>query len=259
LKGLVKNPRLKFISGSEVEGGYIYTDVDGVKTRFCGLLRILESVCYPTYDYDKAIKSAPIPKRYKMKTGLKQPWHGRKRGKFAHDSVRLLVNGGEGAREAMYGTQRSENADHFIASLKHKELRPLIAEYIVYEEQLRIASGIDLVCITSKHKQSRLSLIELKVFCNGFEHSNDNLKNPPSLRHLSNCALHQAFLQLAFYRRMIEVQHPDVKIGTCYVAQETQTDTHYHRLPDEFVAASGDILACVFECRYRQLVDKAGS
>jgi hypothetical protein len=253
----VKNdPRLSFISGSEVEGGYVYTDLEGTKTRFCGLLKILQAVCYPTYDYKDAIQSAPIPKRFKKKTGLSRPWQGQKRGKFAHDSVRLLVNGGEEAREAMYGSQRSDNADHFIRSLKLKGLQPLVAEYIVYEEQVRLASGIDLLCMTNKKKGSLLSLIELKVFCNGFQHSNDNLKNPPSLRHLSNCALHQAFLQLAFYRRMVEVQHPEAKIGTCYVVQETQTDTHYHRLPDEFIAASADIVALVFEHRYDQLVAK---
>lgn len=244
---------MNHIAESSVEGCYVYTDVNGVKTNFCGLTKLLASVCYPSYDYQKSLSSAPIPKNLKQKTGLTRPWQGQARGRLAHDQVRALVNGGEHARSAVFGAQRSENADNFIASLDAKKLKPLVAEYIVYSEDVRLASGIDLLCMTNKERGSKLVLIELKNFCNGFEHSNDNLKNPPQLRHLSNCPLHQAFLQLAFYRHMVASQHPNVEIGSCYVVQETQTYTKFYRLPAEFVDAAPSVVQCIFEARLAHL------
>lgn len=231
----------------------MYTDVNGKSTNFCGLTRLLAEVCYPTYDYKRALSSAPIPAALKQRTGLKRPWHGQARGRLAHEQVRALVNGGEQARSAVFGAQRSDNADNFIASLRTKQLRPLVAEYIVYSEEARLASGIDLLCMTTKERGSRLVLIELKNFVNGFEHSNGALANPPALRHLSNCALHQAFLQLAFYRHMVATQHPTVALGSCYVVQETPEYTKFYRLPQEFIDAAPALVQCVFEARFAHL------
>jgi hypothetical protein len=250
---MLRDPRLLHIAESSIEGGFTYTDIEGTATKFCGLLKILSDVCYSDYDFKDALKRAPIAKRFKLKTGLRRPWQGQRRGKLVHDQVRAIVNGGDVARDAMFGTQRSENADHIIASLQTKNLRPLVAEYIVYDEALRLASPIDIVCVTTKKTGSKLCLIEVKNWSNGFTHANGHLQNPPSLRHLNNCALHQAFLQLAFYRRLVEIQHPLLEIGACYVVQETQTYTKYYRLPDEFVKASAELLACVAEYRHRQL------
>ena len=250
---MLRDPRLNHISECSVEGGFVYTDVEGAKTKFCGLLKILAEICYPDYDYKDALRHAPIEKRFRLKTGLRRPWQGQRRGKLVHDQVRAIVNGGVAARDAIFGRQRSENAEHIIASLKTKQLRPLVAEYIVYDERIRLASPIDIVCVTTKKSGSKLSLIEVKNWSNGFTHANGHLKNPPSLRHLNNCALHQAFLQLAFYRRLVEMQQPGLEIGPCYVVQETQSYTRYYRLPDEFVRASVELFDCVANHRSRQL------
>ena len=254
IKEVLKNPRLQFISASSVYGGYIYTDAEGRQTKFCGVTKILDAVFYPDYDYKEAMKLAPIPRRFKMRTGLTRPWQGQRRGRLVHDQVRALINGGEAARAAMFGNQRSTNAEFFIASLAKKGLRPLTAEYPIYIESLRLASEIDTLALGTKKKGSRVSLIELKNFSNGFTHSNGHLRNVPELAHLSNCPLHQAFLQLAFYRYVFHAQNPDVALGPAYVAQETQEYTKYFQLPREFIRASNAIFARVSEYRLAQFM-----
>jgi hypothetical protein len=258
VKEVLKNPRLQFISASSVYGGYVYTDVDGAQTKFCGVTKILEEVFYPDYDYKAAMRSAPIPRRFKLKTGLTRPWQGQRRGRLVHDQVRALVNGGEAARTAMFGNQRSENAEFFIASMAKKGLHPLTAEYPIYIESLRLASEIDTLAIGTKKAGSKVSLLELKNFNNGFTHSNGHLRNLPVLAHLSNCPLHQAFLQLAFYREVFRHQNPFVALGPAYVVQVTQTYSKYYRLPKEFVRAASAIVARVSAHRMTQMLVRAG-
>jgi hypothetical protein len=259
VKEVLKSPRLQFISASSVYGGYVYTDVDGAQTKLCGVTKILEEVFYPDYDYKAAMRSAPIPRRFKLKTGLTRPWQGQRRGRLVHDQVRVLINGGEAARAAMFGNQRSENAEFFIASMAKKGLRPLTAEYPIYIESLRLASEIDTLAIGTKKAGSKVSLLELKNFSNGFTHSNGHLRNLPALAHLSNCPLHQAFLQLAFYRHVFRLQNPFVELGPAYVVQETQTYTKYYRLPKEFLRASTAIVARVSAHRMAQMLGRASA
>jgi hypothetical protein len=253
IKSFLDHPRLKCIAASSVFGGYVLTDADGSQIKCCGITRILEQLFYPDYDYKEALRSAPIPARFKLRTGLTRPGQGQKRGRLVHDQVRVLINGGEEAREAMFGSQRSHNAENFIRSMQVKGLQPLVAEYPIAVKELRMATEIDTICVTSKETGQKISLIELKNFSNGFVHSNGKLRNLPRLAEWSNCPLHQAFLQLALERYIFAWQNPRVVLGSCYVVQETETFSKYFKLPAKVIRASAQIFECIAAHRMAQL------
>jgi hypothetical protein len=220
-----------------------------LSTKFCGITRILGELFYPTYDYKEAMRSAPTPARFKVRTGLTRPGQGQRRGRLVHDQVRVMINGGEAARAAMFGNQRSAHAKHFIRSLRAKKIKPLVSEYAIYVEELRMATEIDTVGL----KDGKVSLIELKNYSNGFTHSNGNLINMSTLVEWSNCPLHQAYLQLALERYIFVVQNPTVPMATCYVVQVTEEFTKYFKLPQQIIEASAELFERVAAYRVSQL------
>jgi len=215
--------------------------------RYSGLRRHLERVCYPDYDYKRAMRTCPQSAGQKRATGLSRPWHGTSRSKLIHDQMRLLVNGGgERALRAAYGTQ-AITCDHlvrFFDALRRKGLRPALAEFADFYDEYRLASAIDLMCVSER--TGEVSLVEIKVGGeNYFNRATGPLKQPRSLRGHNNSPLNQAFLQLLFYRKMITDHYPELRVGSCYVAQLCTDEVCFYRLPAAFVAAQCDLLECV--------------
>jgi hypothetical protein len=215
---------------------------------FKGLTRLLRQVCFPDYDYRRAKRLAgPTPRSLKRSTGLRRPWQGRSRGALGHEQVRIAVNAGEEAVGALLtGHGRLDIADDFLASLKHKHLRPITAEFIDFYEDWGVATGIDLLCMTTaENRHGADLLVPLEVKFGGenyFFDATGPLRAPRRLvGAYNNSPLNQAFLQLAFARQMLVDHYPFVTLGPAYVAQVRQNDTVYYRLPDNITEAASDI------------------
>jgi len=215
--------------------------------RVSGLRKHLERVCYPDYDYKRAMATCPQHSGQKRATGLSRPWHGTARGKLVHEQMRLLVNGGgESALRAVYGHQAvtCDHLERFFRALRRKKLRPALSEFADFYDEFSVASAIDLICVSEK--TGALSLVELKVGGeNYFRRSTGALQKPASLRKYNNSPLHQAFLQLLFYRKMLHDHYPELRLGSCYVAQLCTDEVCFYRLPADFVAAQDELIACV--------------
>jgi hypothetical protein len=156
------------------------------------------------------------------------------------------------------------SADDCLKSLKRKHLRPLVAEFFFYYDECGLASGVDLLCVTTesnRHGAELLVPIELKWGAdNTFNNSTGPLFRPLALAtEYNNSPKHQAFLQLAFYRQMLIDHYPEVKLGPAYVAQVRNVDTVYHPLPLAFIDSGKAIKAFVFEQRYKELIEKANA
>lgn len=227
--------------------------------RYCGVTRLLRQVCCPTYDYKLALAAAGLPKDARVKTGLRSAFQGRTRGELAHKQACVIVNSSgpdqaHAALSAAFGPERSLNAFNMLASLPHRGLRPVVAEFVDYYESVRMASAIDLLCVD---RRGRLVLIEMKNGGdNTFFDSNDTLKAPHQLRHRGNSQFVQACLQLALYRQMIVDHYPHVPLGKCYVVQVRHTDTLYHVLPSEFVDAGAALRDALLARRAAKLKPK---
>lgn len=260
---MIESERASQISEGHIGGGFIVkAERNGkpVKLRYCGLLDTMRSACFPNYNYKKARAAADLPAAMQSRTGLARPWHGIQRGRLLHNQVRAYVNaGGERAVKGMFGGNKRDFslAREFLESLHHFNLTPLKAEFADFYEYIALASSVDLLCLHTNPKtgEDTLSLVEIKTgYENTFQDSTGPLKAPESLRaKYNNSPLTQAFLQLAFYRQMIQHHYPRIPIGPCYVIQVRAADTVYHKLPSDIIAASGDLLACVSEVRLREL------
>ena len=215
--------------------------------RFRGLTRILKEVCYPKYDYRRAMRLCPQNSANKRSTGLSRPWHGTARGRLVHDQLRLLVNGGgDRALRAVYGAmaQPSGHVRRFLDALARKRLSPVVAEFADFYDELGLASAIDVICVSQR--TGAVVLVEVKVGGeNYFRRADGPLAQPPILRGFNNCPLHQAFLQLLFYRKMLVDHYADLQIGSCYVAQLCTDEVCFYRLPDEFISAQDELFACM--------------
>lgn len=215
--------------------------------RFRGLRRTLKAACFPDYDYKRSLRVCPQFAGQKKATGLSRPQEGAARGKLVHDQLRLLVNGGGmAAIRAAYGANAGpcRELKSFLDALEYKGFVPVLSEFSDFYSQHGIASAIDLVVMS--RKTGKVELIELKVGGdNYFRRSSGPLRAPAELRHLNNCPLNQAFLQLAFYRKMVTDHYTDLEIGSCYVAQVTMSGVDFCRLPDVFIRAQTGLLACV--------------
>lgn len=211
-----------------------------------GIRRILKRRCFSNYDYKKSLRACPQNSGQKQNTGLQRPWHGTRRGKLVHDQIQLIVNGGERALRAAYGSQAlpSDYTAKLLEALRKKGLIPVVAEFSDFYEDLRIASAIDLLCYSSK--SGELCPIEIKVGGdNYFRRDSGSLQNPPSLRSFNNCPLHQAYLQLLFYRGMLVHHYPQFAIGSCYVMQIRSNGVDKFKLPQSFIDAQDELLACL--------------
>lgn len=244
--------RAHSIVEGHIGGGFIVTlPGSEKKLRYCGLLDTLRAACYPKYDFSRARSAAKIPKAQLLKTGLSRPWHGRQRGDLVHKQLRAAVNVGRDAIRGMY-KRETPLVTQFLASLRAKRLEPVQSEFADYFEHLQLASAFDLLCtrVNLATGREQLVIVELKCgYDNGFRDGVGPLKNPPELRHYNDSPLTQAYLQLAFYRLMVERHYPAVDIGPCYVAQVTNTKTVYYRLPDDIVNASNSLLSFVGAAR----------
>jgi len=256
---MLRSPRAASIVEGHIGGGFVVTPPgDTRKLRFCGLLDTLKAACYRDYSFRKARSAAGTPAALKVRTGLARPSHGRNRGRVVHQQVRVAINaGGVRAVHALYRSMTPQAAALF-RSFDLKRLEPVYAEFADYYEQLSLASAIDLMCVRRDPETGRESLVLLEVktgYDNGFRSGTGPLKAPASLKSkYNNSPLNQAFLQLAFYRKMIERNYPTVRLGSAYVVQLLSSGAVvYHRLPEDIVRASDELLACVAKLRLGRL------
>lgn len=265
---MLEGPRARSITQGHVGGGYVVSTSDGKKLRFCGLLDCLRATCFPDYDYQKARATASTPAALRHSTGLARPWHGVQRGRQIHDEVRAYINaGGAAAVSGMFhntsgvGGVAKSLASCLLDALKQCGLTPVRSEFCVYYEQVSLASAIDLLCTYVDKETGRLMLSVVEIKC-GFENdfllATGPLRAPPSLSaRYNNSPLTQAYLQLAFYRQMVQHAYPGVPIGVCYVAKVGTRDTTLYPLPNDIIGAANDLVAHVAATRLRQLAGDA--
>lgn len=246
-------------NGSRGEGRWV---------RMQGLLQHLETTFYPTYNYNTALRAplplgnapgcvAPVrlaPARGTLPFERRVRGRGRGRGRIA-PSTRGLVTGSRvdaaltrltndqyrqparaaaaaGAAAAAIAAPRSVEEELVGLTLQATTAwgwRSLYAQFNVAFPQLLIGTKIDSLYCDEKN---RLILVEHKT---GYENyltlGNDRMAGP--LRDLSNCPLHQHFLQLGFELLALE-RLWGVEVHAAFVVQTTRSGVVPHPLPEWF-------------------------
>jgi hypothetical protein len=187
-----------------------------------GLLPSLKRVFWPDYQY--------IPTKYGGNTGVRSSFEGRMRGTLVHDQIRSYIN------ESEKDFLKKHETLHFytkkaIIAMKEWELRPIAAEFIIYDEDAKIATSIDALCIDKNYD---LVIIDWKC---GYDHfimrATCTMKGPLENKY-SDCPLHQAYLQVLMNKVILEKFY-GINVNKCYVVQITKDGISNFSPPSDFI------------------------
>ena len=118
-----------------------------------GLLPTLRKFFWRNYDYVK------VPSTFAKKTGVRGPRHGINRGQYVHEQFRLYFNQKKYVFKKIY-QKKHPFVRRGIQKLKLLKLKPIIAELLVYDSVLELATNIDLVCLNAT---GNIVVVEWKV------------------------------------------------------------------------------------------------
>ncbi len=164
---LLNHPRNNRITG--VTGaGFLVLSEDGSKSlQYTGLLKPLAATLWPQELTLKPIKggkkkktSATLLGSDRRHRNAQMAATGRMRGLIIHQQILDLVIMGVEAFHRKHQQAAHPWADSVLRLLINHGLRPLIAEKCVFDDDLKIATAIDLVCVD---KSGELHFIELKT------------------------------------------------------------------------------------------------
>jgi len=132
-----------------------------------------------------------------------------KHGKIVDDEISFLATHGlEKLRKSKHCKGKLENLDrctyNLLLFLKKKMWKPVLAQFPIYSSEFRLATAIDLICVSMDGTQ-QLILLELKATLNQddstYRHQ-DRTMAPPLDRVYNSYANHHQ-LQLALMWRML--------------------------------------------------------
>jgi ATP-dependent exoDNAse (exonuclease V) beta subunit len=117
-------------------------------------------------------------------------------GNFAHNAIERWVN-----KERLLRGQK-EYVDLVKMVLKNEDLSPIRAEFVVYDERIKKASPIDLLCT---NKEGRLVVVDIKTYEKGVEWTGykDACMQYP-LHDLSDANYYHTSLQTSIYIKWLK-------------------------------------------------------
>lgn len=240
---LLQNDRCSLVATHYANGGKKYYSVKQrvlingtveklISRKFGGLTDRLRTVFYPDTS-DNPIEKSKRNKELGGRKPLINPSvghvHARPCSKTGAEHGTMVHNQFEKITKIMtqsgrfdYYQKQNEDLDpcveSFIDTCIAKKWFPLRSEFIVYDEDLKIATAIDLILVDIVNW--KLIVIEFKT---GFEyeeygiHPND-VKFDEPLDDLTNCPLNRHFLQLVTMLIILEKKY-DTKIQEGYVVR----------------------------------------
>jgi len=186
---LHNHPRNKHISFDKESHTYMYKDEE-----FQGITSLIGRYTKP-FDRDKVSKS------YGRKHGMSQNevlslWQSdQEYGNNLHDAVEDYINDG------VLHPDFEEELENFQAAMDQYKLKPIAAEFVIYDEDIKRASMIDVVC----EKDGKIVIVDTKTMKNGIKmRSFRGRKMVYPLNHLYDNNYWKYCLQVTTYKDWME-------------------------------------------------------
>lgn len=150
---LQKHPRNQHISFDKDSHTYTYKG-----EQFDGITSWISN-------YTKPFDKQKISKAYGRKHGMSQDevlslWQSdQEYGNNLHDSVEEYINTGA------IDPEFEEEIENFQAAMDQYGLKPIAAEFLIYDEAVKRASMVDVVC----EKDGKIVIVDLKTMKNGIK------------------------------------------------------------------------------------------
>ncbi len=229
---------------------FYYSDLDETYHILSGLLPVLKLIYWPDFEMKEIIKK---PKTYQSRKGTRRKkdqqfpiliqktqkekkrgrYYGLIRGTEVHQELRDFIEMDERSFRKKYPVihEYTRRILLFISAMKWI---PFIAEFNVFDEQLRIGTSIDMVCLC--RATGKVIFLEFKT---GYKDYFNNFTSymHHSMNKLTNSPYHQAHLQL-ICSVLLVMKHHRIRDDEfeMYVVRIDETGLNPHKISNQFLS-----------------------
>lgn len=220
------NLRVKYAGGC-----FFSLDARGKWQRCTGLLPRIRDAFFPDFDIKKAIRSARRAGVRKTASHGKGRHYGSIRGTETHEQLRALVELDRVAFRRRYPVihEYTRQIMHFIM---RQNWRPLVAEFALADEALRLGTAFDMVCLSAEDK---LVFLEFKTGYDGYFKAASGPMHG-ALAELDNSHYSQAHVQLMTAVMLLAKSHGLLPSELeMYVVLVNDTMLSPHKINNDFL------------------------
>jgi hypothetical protein len=198
IEAIKEHPRNEFISFNEKEHTYHYSCGDR-NEYFGGVTSLIGNYTKP---FDPSIASYIAYRDGITEQAVLDSWdRARNYGNYVDFVIGNYINGVD---------MDVPEVKMFKRAMAEKKLTPVISEWIVYDEEINTASGIDVVAVD---EEGKLVIIDLKSMEKDIKyHGYKGAKMSYPLETLEDSKYYKQALQVGLYRYWIE-KHYDLPIS----------------------------------------------
>lgn len=198
---ILKHPRNKHISFDKEKHTYSYKG-----EKFNGVTKWIGSYCKP-FDREGMSKVMAY-KEGKTQEEILQLWSDlNEYGNEVHDIIEDWINlGTDSDREELTNTK---------IALEELELEPIKGEFVIYDEDIKRASPIDIL---AKNSDGKLVIVDTKTMFKPIRYFGyKNARMKPPLHHLPDSAYYKYCLQTNIYRKWLVEKYKADVADTSYI------------------------------------------
>jgi hypothetical protein len=223
-------------------------------TPLAGLLKYLQGIYYPTYEYNKATQTgtAPLPVTTFQSEPKRSSGNRRKDG-LAHGSkvdeqitrtvilfrkhdlnMRIFY---DGAYRRTHPTVTAEvkaacsnlstDTQSFWMAMRHAKLTPIATQVPVRHPSIKIATAVDVVTLNA---DNQIVLLEIKSGAVHYLYHTTGARMSAPFNMVTDCVANQHFLQLLFTTEMYKYTYPTHKLGPSLLIRLTDMDVQGYGL-----------------------------
>jgi hypothetical protein len=185
--------------------------------KYRGITHLLKKVFWPDYNFKKA--QAPGPVGVGNSKYVKGPTSC-KRGTLVDMQISQIISG-----QPVTGKLHALTAVAFKA-LKAGNLTPVASQVVVYDQTLRLATAVDILC---QNKEGTSVVVELKC-SSDFKYSAYNACMKHEFKHISNSISNQHIAQTLVTRELFERTYGTRALA--YILKVNQRGAFWIRVPE---------------------------
>jgi len=232
-----------------------YCPEDGVKEkRFRGLRDLLSKTFWSDYVYSRD--------KYSESTGVSSNLEGIERGILVHKQLRDYTNMKLEDFKKKYNinfNKKPPTSDlhpftmQAISVMREWKLKPIIAEFIVYDTSFMIATGVDMLCL---NQNGSLISIDWKCGMDGYISKSSGMMNGPLADYLSNSPLNQAYIQKTIESELMAISYDGIRPDVCYVVNLNKESNDPYMVPQDILKMGSTLYQYMLSVLNKEREDK---
>lgn len=220
-----RNARVHLTHSSRWRAGFMVTEENKKRYMYSGLTKRLKATFWPHTNDDPRYRLVRKQRKQQHRTC---PTWGKKHGDIVHKELELYTKYMIREPDPAAFKRRCPDPDpctvRVIGVFQKKGWYPILAEHPIFDEDLGIATAIDLLVVDIENH--KLIALELKTGYEDGEYDAPALQQPemaPPLHGVPNSPLQRALVQLVACLMILE-KHYRLKVDAAYVMRTCSKD-----------------------------------